>query len=133
MPRTKYQKKLKNLPVEIDECQSLIRDFQKQGKARIQKFEDDSKMEIKALDSYIKMIISSMPVEFLELTLNDILNMETCDKENSDSTNMNNEVLPAATVSITTHKLRKTGSDDGYDTEPGTSKTRIISCISCLV
>ncbi|XP_024942189.1 uncharacterized protein LOC107269163 isoform X6 [Cephus cinctus] len=126
MPRTKYQKKLKNLPVEIDECQSLIRDFQKQGKARIQKFEDDSKMEIKALDSYIKMIISSMPVEFLELTLNDILNMETCDKENSDSTNMNNEVLPAATVSITTHKLRKTGSDDGYDTEPGTSKTRII-------
>ncbi|XP_076240755.1 borealin-related [Calliopsis andreniformis] len=129
MPRTKHSRKPKQEQQSLEECDLLIRDFERQAQLRISKMEAESKMAIKSLETFIDVTLSRLPEEIRQMTLGEILSYEADDqKENCNEVSSSVDDCSLASVPKTvkgkkTTKRNTAVSDDGYVTE-GVATTR---------
>lgn len=129
MPRTKQARKVKQSRDSLDETDSLIKDFERQGNLKIRKMEAEIEMRIRGLETEVNMALSRLPSDIRKLTLGEILALESKDDKENDvsSQNVEQSFLSPLLSTVKSKKQNKrmtATSDDGYVTEAGTRQSR---------
>ena len=129
MPRTKQARKTKQSRDSLDETDSMIKDFERQGNLKIHKMEAEIDMRIRGLETEVNMALARLPSDIRKLTLGEILALESKDdKENLlSSHNVEQSFLSPLLSTVKSEKQKKrttATSDDGYVTEGGTRQSR---------
>jgi len=126
MPRTKYSRK-KTTSDSGKEYDMMMQTFDRHVQLRITKLERDGQADIKSFETFIDVMVSRLPAEIRQMTLNEVLCWQYGDQEKENcsqvSSSVNDMQPPASTFRVRAAKGTKratAASDDGYATS-GTS------------
>lgn len=128
MPRTKHVRKPKQEQQSVENCDAVIKIFERQAQLQLSKMEAEAKMAIQGLERSIDVMLSRLADEIRDMTLGEILSYEADNqKENYDevSSSVDDGSLPSATTVKGKKRAKRitAASDDGYVTE-GVATTR---------
>jgi len=133
MPRTKYLRK-KTASDSEKEYDMMMQTFDRHVQLRIAKLERDAQADIKSFETFIDVMVSRLPAEIRQMTLNEVLCWQHGDQEKENcsevTSSVNDMQPPASTLRLRTAnkgiKRATAASDDGY----GTSGTSMGSAAS---
>uniref|UniRef100_A0A6V7JRD3 Uncharacterized protein n=1 Tax=Bracon brevicornis TaxID=1563983 RepID=A0A6V7JRD3_9HYME len=133
MPRTKQPRKRNSSLSTSEESVLLIKDFQRQAKARLTKLESDYQMMCTGFSNQIDLTLSKIPPEARQLTLGQLLHFNLEDEDYHDVSSTSDDcpvgVAPPPPSTVKKPMKRQTAAsmDDGYVTESRNSQQQRIS------
>lgn len=133
MVRTKQPRKTRSMREATEECDSLVKDFERQSKQRLDKVEADLSMQISMLANSIEVVLAGLPTEIRKLKLGELLTLDTSHEEElpMETTDASSEISTVSKATLCrpkkAAKRATVASDDGYATESTTARTTHVS------